>query len=228
LEHFRNATSKIRIPIGLQHATINGFRVFLPANVPVRPRGADPPANDDGNRANEQHHGIRIENILPREGLGDDEGGPIPQVINNPDGTFSINIGNIENFAAGAAQVNLGDVEVEAAPGIDNHHEGMFGLARAAMEAAFGFNHTTENDHGPPPPPNAANRGNNPHIPPAGTNLENIDFQGWLERNHGDFVQGNAVFAAAFPFLQEGHLHPVNDPFQDSDDDDDAEEMYAM
>jgi hypothetical protein len=259
---------RMRIPIELQNATINGFRIVLPRDGRGRGANVHVPANNNRNVPNNDdeneegnvdvdENGVRIEPILPAPVDPENhDDGAIPQVVNNPDGTVSINLGNLENLAANAVPIDFGNVpnnnidpemdveEPEAALGDDETQE-MFGIARAAMAAVFGFQNNE----------NANDGVNNMNGLPDG--FQNFfpqgNFVGGRGGNGGMFVGNNPnIFGTAFQFQnfvdlnndrtnnvphheQQALAEPTNDhvmtdneDIYNNDDDDDVEEIPIM
>ncbi len=133
------------IPIPLRHATVNGFRVRIPRQHDEPPDPAE--------------HGIRIEPIVPggNDPMENHAAAALPQVISNPDGTFTINLGQLDDLAAmpldGADAVHHQNpdrgMEVDPPDVNDNpNDEEMFGIARAAMASVFGFQNDNDGNAG--------------------------------------------------------------------------------
>ena len=254
------------IAIPLRHATVNGFRVVIPMGERRGQQQAGEEANDNGEQ--QQHaepnehlwdaaeHGIRIEPIRPggNDPMENHAAAALPQVINNPDGTFTINLGELDDLAAmpldGADAVHHQNpdrgMEVDPPDVGDNpNDEEMFGIARAAMAAVFGFQN--DNDG------NAGNNNNN-NFPMGG-------FQNFFQqvnggrggvvgggifvgggRNDGQFGDGEFQFQNIINLAMNNNNNdqrpqpaptvPVNDQVMtdndNDDDDEDAEEVPFM
>jgi hypothetical protein len=181
-------------PILRQRATMNGFRIVV--------QQADGPlaaANGGGE--------VHLERIPPPEGIAEGDAAP-PQVVNNPDGTVSILLGNLGGHVGTVA---VQEMDVDTPPPVQEPLPppppvGMFGIAQAAMAAAFGLAPNTENN-APPPPGNTG-----PIV------MEDVMVVG---TNNG-FGPAAAFFAAMAEEVQAG-LVPEN-----NDMDEDAEEVYAQ
>jgi hypothetical protein len=201
---------RMGIPIEIQNATINGFRIVLPRDGRVREGNERNEPNNNVNVENNNEdgeNGIRIEPMPPPpNGVDppvDNDDGAIPQVINNPDGTVSINLGNLENLAANAIPMDFGNVpnnnidramDMEDPPAAaDQETDEMFGIARAAMAAVFGFQNVDDANDG-------ANNMNG--VPNGFQNFfPQANFVGGRRGNGGMFVgNNNNVFGAAFQF----------------------------
>ena len=126
----------------------------------------------------------------------------IPQVINNPDGTFTINLGNLDDLAARAEPLDDADFNnhqrgMDGGPPDENNlgNEEMFGIARAAMAAVFGF----QNDNGE----NLGNNNNNNNHNDDNNNNNNMNggfpmggFQNFFQQVNGG--RGGAVGGGVF------------------------------
>jgi hypothetical protein len=196
----------------VQRTIMNGFRIVMQqADGPLIPA-------DGGGE-------VHVERIPPPQGVA--EGNVmLPQVVNNPDGTVSILLGNLgENVGAVAWQ----EMEMDPAPPVQGPAPpiqgpsppiqgpappmqgpappfGMFGIARAAMAAAFGFAANVENDA--PPPANN----------PGQVVMEDVTVVG----TNDDFGPAAAFFAAMAEEMQAGLVQENNDM------DEDAEEIFAQ
>jgi hypothetical protein len=257
------------IPIHLHNATVNGFRMVFPMAGRREQRADgnnDAGQNNNGDDDDAADHGVRIEPIIPPPHEGNDPmdhvDAVMPQVINNPDGTFTINLGNLDDLAAGAIPVDLHAdrnhhpqrMGVDPPDANDAENEEMFGIARAAMAAVFGFQTGNEgnvennmNNH----MDNNNNENNNENNINMNGGIPMAGLQNFFQQINGGAV-GGGVFVGGvgnnggFPFqdiiglamnannaAQQPQAEPVHDQVmtdieEDNDDDDDVEEVPIM
>ena len=194
------------IPIPLRHAHVNGFRMVMTARREVPDDdNSDDEQENNGDENDVIGNGIRIIPILPPqegENLTENNDAAIPQVINNPDGTFTINLGNLDDLAARAEPLDDADLNnhqrgMDGGPPDENNlgNEEMFGIARAAMAAVFGF----QNDNGE----NLGNNNNNNTNNDDNNNNNNMNggfpmggFQNFFQQVNGG--RGGAVGGGVF------------------------------